>query len=293
MTTKNALRERAGLLDELRQIVQAMKNIAFAELQRVSRMRPAQRQALEAVAQALHAMPGTPSAPLGAAATVWFVIGAERGFCGAFSARLAQGIEDLRREMPQARVLVAGRRVVDLLGADASGVVSVAGCAAIDDADAALDAWMSALDGELKLRHAVQLLHADGAELMRRPLWPVPDVPAVLPGGLPRDPLEAQSGLFAHVEPSPWHYLPVHDMRAALQRQAMRLLLQQGLAASLEQENHWRLTQMQRAQDHLDELGNTLRQRHARLRQADITNELETLMSSLQGDPAAASSAAS
>jgi len=38
---------------------------------------------------------------------------------------------------------------------------------------------------------------------------------------------------------------------------------------------------MQRAQDHLDELGATLRKRHAALRQSDITNEQETLMSSL------------
>jgi F-type H+-transporting ATPase subunit gamma len=38
---------------------------------------------------------------------------------------------------------------------------------------------------------------------------------------------------------------------------------------------------MQRAQDHLDELGRSLRQRYAQQRQAQITDELETLMSAV------------
>ncbi len=77
-------------------------------------------------------------------------------------------------------------------------------------------------------------------------------------------------------------YLPVQALHPALVRQAVRLLLQGGRDDFLKQENRWCLSQMQRAQDQLDGLGQVLRQCHAALRQADITNEQGTLMSSMQ-----------
>ena len=90
MSATHALRERARLLDELRQIVQAMKNMAFAEMQRLSRARAAQDEACRAVLQALVDMSGPIDGQSGdAPSKVCLVIGAERGFCGAFNAHLA------------------------------------------------------------------------------------------------------------------------------------------------------------------------------------------------------------
>jgi F-type H+-transporting ATPase subunit gamma len=78
-------------------------------------------------------------------------------------------------------------------------------------------------------------------------------------------------------------YLPAAELRTALQHQARRLVLRAALHASLAQENRWRLSQMERAQDHLDELGRSLQRLSARRRQTEITNELETLMSAVGG----------
>jgi F-type H+-transporting ATPase subunit gamma len=273
MSTTNALRERAGLLAELHQIVQAMKNLAFAELQRIARVGPAQAQARDRVLQALSALhSAAPQAPVARASTlpvVWLAIGSERGFCGAFNARLVEELTNLRRADPPARLLIAGRRLHDLLGDLADRTVLI-GCASIDDADDALDDWMRALTEEMPRCRELWLLHANEAGMARLRLLPEPV-----------DPSHGDSK--AGNRTAPMHYLPLHALRPPLVQQALRLLLQGGLCASLKLENHWRLSQMQRAQDHLDGLGRALDRRYASLRQADITNELETLMSSAQG----------
>lgn len=281
MTAPSGLRARAALLDELRQIVQAMKNIAFVELQRVARVRPAQQQAAQAVMQALRTLPADPQAAAEAAgasrkgAIAWLVVGAERGFCGAFNARLAHAVSELREQQPTARVLVASHRVLDLLAeaGQGGGVVGLPGCAAAEEADAVLDEWLAAIARHASDCRELWLLHTADSGLARLRLWPEPESPAQPSGARARQ----------AARPSPGHHLPIPVLRGALRQQALRLVLQGGLYASLEQENHWRLMQMQRAQDHLDELGKTLQRRYAALRQADITNELETLVSSLDG----------
>jgi F-type H+-transporting ATPase subunit gamma len=273
MSATGALRERAALLAELHQIVQAMKNLAFAELQRVTRYGPAQAQARDRVLQALSALhSAAPQAPVARASTLpitWLAIGSERGFCGAFNACLVEEIAGLRRADPQARLLVAGRRLHDLLG-DLTDATVLTGCASIDDADEALDDWMRALTEEMPRCRELWLLHAGEAGIARLRLLPEPVAPS-----------HAYSK--AGSRTAPMHYLPLHALRPSLVHQALHLLLQGGLCASLKHENHWRLSQMQRAQDHLDGLGRALDRRYASLRQADITNELETLMSSAQG----------
>jgi F-type H+-transporting ATPase subunit gamma len=277
MTGQHALRERAELLAELHDIVQAMKNLAFAQLQRVGRELPALAQARGAVLDALRrvdqfdpAVPPVAPTRAGPPPVTWLVIGAERGFCGAFNARLVAAVEELRRAQPDTRVLVASRRLIDLLGSEAAGLVALPGCAAIEEAQVALDSWLSAVADEAAQGRDVALLHTDATGLRRQPLLPTPE-------------LDAESTAPQPVGPVPMHYLPLPALRPSLRRQAVRLLIHAGLCASLQQENHWRLTQMQLAQDHLDKLGHALRRRRAALRQADITSELETLTSSLAG----------
>ena len=275
---QSALRERAALIEELRQIVQAMKNIAFAELQRVTHLLPEQTQALKAVLDALQALPGeedlTGAAGRGSRAPVaWLVIGAERGFCGAFNDHLASEVRTLQGQYQELRLLIAGQRLGDLLSIEPSDAIVMPGCAAIEDADAVLDQWMAALAKEAPRCKEVWLLYSGEGTMVRGRLMP-------FSADLGQAPLR----LRAHSTDAPLHHLPLPALRAALAHQGLRLLLQGGLFASLKQEHRLRLAQMQRAQDHLEELSQSLRRRHALLRQTEITNEQETLMSSLPGE---------
>ncbi|MEX8494211.1 F0F1 ATP synthase subunit gamma [Sphaerotilus sp.] len=269
-----ALRERAALLDELHQIVLAMKNLALSELQRLGRQVEALRPALATVCTALqdvsdagvgHAAVPSQDRPGGAVG--WWVIGAERGFCGAHNSHLAQVVRDLRGADPRTCFWLASRRLQTLLE-DLPGAVPVplAACAAIEEVDDTLDDWWAMLDPVLAACRELWLLYPDESGLVRRRLWPPepPDRPASL-----------------RTAPAPVHYLSLQALTAALTRQLLQLRLRVALMAALTQENHARLAQMQRAQDHLDELGRSLRQRYAQQRQAQITDELETLMSSI------------
>lgn len=271
-----ALRERAALLDELHQIVMAMKNLALAELQRLGRQVEALQPALETVSLALAEVAGADadrasplaSAPVRPGGVVgWWVIGAERGFCGAHNSHLAQAVRDLRSADPGTRFWLASRRLQTLLE-DLPGAapLPLAACAAIEEAEDTLDAWWAALDPVLAACRELWLLYPDESGVVRRRLWP-PEPPA-----LSASPQSA---------PAPMHYLPLPVLTEALTRQLLQLRLRTALLAALAQENHARLAQMQRAQDHLDELGRSLRQRYAQQRQAQITDELETLMSAI------------
>ena len=269
MSATTTLRERAALVAELGEIVRAMKNLAFAELQRITRVLAAQAQAREAVARALSelgidlSVPAPDTRPI-----AWLVVGTERGLCGAFNARLAEELASLRRSSQRGEFLVAGRRLAELVGTAAPPLAFLPGCEGIEHIEVVLDQWTANLEAARMRCREGWLLFTNRDGFVRERLWPavampLKDGPGTAPGVLPL------------------HYLALPVLREVLQRQAMRLCLQAGLCASLEQENRWRLSQMERAQDHLDQLGQVLRRRVATLRQSDITNELETLMSSV------------
>ncbi len=265
-----ALRERLGLLDELRQIVTAMRNLAYAELQRLNRAQSAQAKAEHAILRALAdtasaTQAGTaPSAPTH---IVWLVIGAERGFCGGFNDRLADALPDLMRRHVGSTWMIAGTRLrqrVEPLLPDAAWLVGSNGT---EDAVSCVDQWMSALVS-LEQSHspaapALRLLHHAGHGIAETPLLPMPDLPPPTPG------------------PRPMRHLAIAELMSKLLAEMVRVGLLGALQQSLQQENHWRLGQMQRAQDYLEEAGSRLRRRYFRQRQTEITSELETLMSSL------------
>lgn len=296
MTAQQQLRERATLLADLRQIVQAMKNLALAELQRLQHSQPALAEAqrtLEAAWGQLSAPPA--AAGDAAAARIWLLIGAERGFCGAFNAHLAEAAEALQAT-PGQRVWLAGQRLAEAWRAnrpaDAAPALSaprvLPGCGALDEAEPVLAAWLQAATdatagAAAALVPSVWLLSTGPQGLRRQRLLPAPGAPQPWGGMVAGDPPPIQALPRAAV---PRLGLPRPVLMAAVLHQTVRVQLRAALETSLVQENHARLAQMQRAQDHLDELAAELRRRSARLRQADITNELELLTAALGPDAA-------
>lgn len=299
MSAQLQLRERATLLADLRQIVQAMKNLAMAELQRLQRSQPALAEAQQTLDAAWARLAGAAADAGMAAATArcWLVIGAERGFCGAFNAHLADAVAALAAR-PGQTVWLASRRLADAwqagAGQDATALRVLPGCATLDEAEPVLDAWLAAATDAATARAGQEVwLLSTGAEGLRRQrLLPAPGVPQ--PWGGRTDaagddpaplapPAEGRASTPGASRPVRLG-LPRPVLLAAVLHQAVRVQLRAALETSLVQENHARLAQMQRAQDHLDELAADLRRRWASLRQSDITNELEILTSALGPD---------
>lgn len=295
MTAQLQLRERAALLGDLRQIVQAMKNLAMAELQRLQRSQPALAEAQTTLEAAWVQLADPAPRPEGARAEdrIWLVIGAERGFCGAFNAHLADAVSTLQAR-PGQTLWLAGQRLADAwqasrpAGAPEAPVRVLPGCGALDEAEPVLAAWLQAASEAMAVpagaQRTVWLLSTGAAGLQAQRLLPAPG--AARPW--PDDETAAPAATGATPPGTPVRLgLPRPVLMAAVLHQTVRVQLRAALETSLVQENHARLAQMQRAQDHLDELAADLRRRWAGLRQADITNELELLTAALGRNGAA------
>lgn len=253
----SALRAQLQLLADLARIVGTMRSLAYAELQRLRRLTAAQQQAEQVVLRAL--ADGRVTATADGPPSCWLVIGSERGFCGGFNDRLLEAVPALRAKHPGAVWLVTGERLQQRAADCLPGAQGLAGSGSAEAGADCVHGWIEAL-----LPHRqVYVLHHDEPGLVERCLLPLPALPAPSPG------------------PAPYRPLPAAMLGPALQAEWLRVGLLGALYGSLQQENRWRLAQMQRAQDHLDESGARMRRAYFRQRQDAITSELETLMSSL------------
>ena len=265
-----SLRGRIEVLDDLRQIVTAMHNLAYAELQRFGRIEPIVLEAGRAVAQALSDTLGREPAAgdvverAGQPLTL-LAIGSERGFCGGFNDAIAEAIAARRRQPATRwppRWWVAGDRLRLRTEAMLPDAIYLPSCTSAEECRSTVQDWLAVIlsAGPLPGRVLEILRHDE-----RGPRWtrvlPHPELPA--PGS------------------HPLRQMPRSRVLKELAIQAARVGLLDALVGSLVQESRWRLAQMQRARDHLDDAGSRLRRTYFRQRQADITGELQTLMSSL------------
>jgi F-type H+-transporting ATPase subunit gamma len=199
---------------------------------------------------------------------VHLVIGSERGFCGGFDEPLASVARRIAAAADGTTLIVAGSRLAGRLAPDAARIVPVPGSGSSEECAAIVDGWIEAIQAQLAARTpldamALRVSFHDATRVREMTILPTPALPARGRGaGAARTLGDGQ-------------LLP------PLKRECLRVLLLGACYASLAQENRWRLLQMQRAQDHLDDASARLRRKYFLARQTDITTELETLMSSL------------
>lgn len=258
-----ALREHLRLLADLGKIVGAMRNLAYAEVQRLSRMMTAQAQAEQVLLQAMaDCLPENEESEKQA---IWLMIGSERGFCGGFNDHVLEAWPALAARYPDAIWYTAGERLCQRAVSLIPKAGALLGCSTAEEAAECVESWIESL---LPITNAspdaaLLVLHHTEHGLYEGQILPQPKLPAPCKGS------------------APLRTLATHILQSRLQAEWLRTSLTGALYQSLQQENRWRLAQMQRAQDHLDEASAHLKQAYFRQRQADITSELETLMSSL------------
>lgn len=116
MSALSDLRGRIRTLREIRSIMNAMKNLALAELNKIARSQKAQEEMARTVDEAFRAvrrcvdlssfLPG--SAP----GRIFVLIGSERGFCGAFNDSILKRFEEERSKSEGPfKILAVGRKI--------------------------------------------------------------------------------------------------------------------------------------------------------------------------------------
>jgi F-type H+-transporting ATPase subunit gamma len=277
VTRRRDIERNLAGLQEIRAILDAMRNLAVLETRKIARFREAHRRSLDTLAAAasdvarFHA-PALRGAPR---TTVWILIGSERGFCGDLNETLlaawqkrGQSNFPVTRHAADALVVVGGRLAARLPAGER--VQALAGPSIAEDVNEVIvhlaEALRALLQRETAAALDLEVLHhePDSAAPQLARLEPFPEPP---PGG---------AGTPPQLDLPPAALLPELGERHLLAQ------LQALLYAALAAENEQRLRHMEAAIRHIDEDSERLTVQRNRLRQEEITEEIEVLMLSAE-----------
>lgn len=275
MTSPAALSRRHARLEEIRSIMQAIKNLSLVETRKLSRFAEHQRRMLsnieEAAADFLHFHP--PKSINTPMKTVLVLVGSERGFCGNFNEQILMAWRALPIRAPSPEVVTVGqrlcRKLVASLPENSKQPLRVEGASVAEEVPAVLVRLMEALvqispqTGHMD-RDLLWLGHDDKGEVQLKRLlpWVLPPTPVLTqPPGLLLAPEVFLARLLAQ-------YLPA--------------LLHGLLYDSLAAENHQRLAHMEHATTRLDETLAEFALRRNAVRQERIIEEIEIMLAGEQ-----------
>ncbi|MDE2343558.1 MAG: F0F1 ATP synthase subunit gamma [Betaproteobacteria bacterium] len=257
---RREVEERLALYEDLEGILGAMRSFALAELHRLGRREEAQQAVTGALAKTMADLaPALPQEPL-PRRDVWLLLGSVRGFCGTFNEDVVQRWrQEAGEDTP---TVVVGERLVSLLPPRA-GLFPVPGVLGGQDAPAAIDHILAAV-----AEARAGLGNESGLVVCLRDM----------------DETRCQRLLpFARPEPSgralPWMQEAAPQLALKVAQQALFHRLLALLLRAVRAENHMRLLQMENALEHLERGRDELQRQRNRLRQEEIVEEIEVMIS--------------
>jgi F-type H+-transporting ATPase subunit gamma len=270
VSRRREIEEKLHALGEIRDVLDAMKNLALMETRKLARFLATQQRVVESVDAALEDFASF-HAPVPARAEqareVCLLVGSERGFCGDFNEAILAAVEaHLAGETGTAALVTVGYKLSTKLENDPRVVARIDGAAVVEEVEPALMRLMERL-GELTagprpLRLTAIHHSPERGDVQVRRLDPVGHGPEVkryfsVPPVLN---LHSRVLLTGIVE----HYLDAH--------------LHELIYVSLMAENLRRLQHMDGAIRHIDGESGRLRMRSNSLRQEEITEEIELIL---------------
>jgi F-type H+-transporting ATPase subunit gamma len=281
MTRRRSLERHRHSLAEIRDIMNSMKTLAYTESRKLARFIGSQHdvvRGIENVAMDLLSFyPGIlPEAQV--STPVYLLVGTQRGFCGNFNHTLLKHLDSMQQEHDHAPPLLVaiGRKLGTLIDADQRVAVQLDGANVAEEATAVLGNVVSQLQSLHKREHLISvtaLFHNDEDAIVTQQL--LPPFTHCLPA----------TGLFSF--PPILNESP-QDFLGGLTDQYLLAVLHEILYTSLMAENQQRVTHLEGAISHLDELSADLIRQCNTLRQGEIIEEIEVILlnsSNLGGNP--------
>ncbi|MFI3137740.1 MAG: F0F1 ATP synthase subunit gamma [Methylococcaceae bacterium] len=267
MSQSRALQLHITQMEEIRSILNSMKNLALIEIHKLGRFQTMQGQAVATIEQvALDFLSFYPSLPLPDTnvTALAILVGAERGFCGDFNDSLLKAMQ------PQtyAGMIAIGSRLHNRLADSPVHVVAtMPGANVAEEVPAVLGHLIEIINNQQQSQRALTLtvIHHDAVQnhIVTQQIMP-PFVQA--------KPVQVQTGNapLLNVEPALFFSdLISHYLFAALH---------EIFYISLMAENHRRLQHLEAAVKHLDDDVVTLRRKSQVYRQEEITEEIEVIL---------------
>jgi len=265
-------------LGEIRDIMNAMKNLAFMEARKLEHFLAAQHAVVDTIEAAAADFVG--AFPDAVPATVvsnrlYLLVGSERGFCGDFNEALLRHAAFDRQDdtSGQAVTLIAtGRKLHALLAGDSRVAARLDGANVVEEVAPVLTRVIEVLV-QLQARFGVLSLHVLYHGDSRQGVV----MQQILPPFL--DYLQ-QPASFAV---PPVLNLAPHEFLVELSDHYLFAVLQRIFYASLMAENERRAQHLDAAVDHLEQKSTELQRRSNALRQEEIIEEIEVILLSGAG----------
>ncbi|MEQ1638679.1 MAG: F0F1 ATP synthase subunit gamma [Methylococcales bacterium] len=267
MSQSRELQLHITQMEEIRTILNSMKNLALIEIHKLGRFQTMQGQAVTTIEQAaldfLSFYPGL-SKPEGKATTIAILIGAERGFCGDFN-------DSLLNEMATqafAGLIAIGSRLHNRLTDSPVQVIStLEGANVAEEVPEVLASLIEVINSQQHLHNALTLtvIYHDTVPnkiLLRQIIPPFAQATPVTP--------QRGNPPVLNLEPAEFFSDLIHHYLFAVLHEIFYI--------SLMAENHRRLQHLEAAVKHLDDDVVTMRRKSQVYRQEEITEEIEVIL---------------
>jgi len=273
VTRRRDIERHRRSLDEIRDIMNSMKNLSFMETRKISGFLDVQHSVvkhIESVAEDfLSFYPDTLTETTGTSdINVYLIIGAERGFCGDFNHVLLRHFETMpiTQTTDKQRLICVGHKLETLLENDERAIIFVNGASVAEEVGNVLNQIVDQLSsmhehyGSLNL---YVLYHDDDNQLINQQLLP---------------PFQ---NLLNHQSQEP--YAPELNLEPKsflldLSYHYLFVVLYEILYTSLMAESRQRVTHLEGAVQHMDEQSEELHRQSNVLRQEEIIEEIEVIL---------------
>ena len=271
MSKRMQIQRRLAMLDEVKGIMGAMKNISLMETHKLARFLVHQHRVLASIEAAggdfLNHYGKFNDSDRSRCGRIIVAIGSQRGFCGDFNEAVIRAIDRYRgSEQSTAHLIIVGRRLASRLNKEQSLNAVLDGPSVVEEVQTVVQQVMNAIAQlHAATRHAdpldVVLIAHREAQVDVRPILPRP-LPArrassVFPPLLNLSPQAFFAELVEH-----YVWAQVHD----------------AFFSTLMAENRRRLQHMEGAVKRIEEKSGTLRRHYNAVRLEEITEEIEVIM---------------
>lgn len=280
MSNRRDLETQINSLGEIREIMNAMKNISLMETHRLSRFLDTQHRVIATIESAaadflsFHAKLLAHEENFREAT---LLLGSERGFCGDFNESLIKAFDAQRTGLDQSSgqrpaLVVLGDKLSSKLIGDPRVAASVGGASVVEEVEAVLAKVIDALNG-------LNLIVASDAPLRLTVLHHDPDRDSPQVSRL--TPFQQPTSASMRFAYEPMLNLEPPSFQAGLAEQYLIARLQEMLFRSLMAENQRRMQHLDSAVRLLERTTKQLWQRRNIARQEEITEEIEIIMLSV------------
>lgn len=276
MSNRRDIETQLHSFNEIKDIMNAMKNLSLMEVHKLARFLESQRKvigSIEAAVADFLQFHRTLFPSVEKFRELYLLIGSDRGFCGDFNEALIRAFESHCATVRENSLVVVGTKLAAKLGSDPRLSAALDGASVVEEADAVLVKLMQVLT-------APKVPGASDGPLRLTVLHHQPEEESVVVTVLqPLQPPARKSKPYTH---APLLYLQPQFFLTRLVEQYLFAALHELLYSSLMAENQRRMQHMDSAVRRLEKTTAELLRKRNTLRQEEITEEIELIMLSVE-----------